>query len=431
MLVRLLVQAGNAWRRLLKSRLALSGLLLVPILLLTVAVWKGLQLRSAPAPPLHPAQPAETGSPPQPRLREVVDSFRRDETIGDALRRHGLSADFSYRLVESARPVYNLARIRAQRSFRLHFTEAGEFRDFIYAVDGDRYLTVYRSGENLVPVMKPFKFETVTEVVSGVIDDSLYNAVNHIGEGYELAGDLADIFMWDIDFYTDIRKNDSFRLLVEKLHLDGSFRRYGAILAAEISVQGKTFSAYRFEDPSGKPRYYAYTGEALSKSFLKSPLRFTRISSRFSTARRHPILKIVRPHLGVDYAAPRGTPVVAVASGKVAFAGPRGEYGRLVRLRHVRGYETMYAHLSSIEVSVGDQVAQGDLIGRVGSTGLATGPHLDFRVLQRGQFINPRQVVVPPDPPVTEALRPRFEDLRDELRARLEQASYAGIAGSR
>ena len=366
-----------------------------------------------------------------PRLQEVSGIFKKNETITDALRRHGLTFEQIQRLVQRARPVYNLARIRAQHPYRLHFTESGDFRDFIYPVDDERYLTVYSHGADLQAVMKNFRYDSIPEAVLGTIDDSLFAAVIGGGEQDQLAIDLADIFMWDVDFYTDIQKNDSFRLLVEKKYLDGQFKKYGPILAAELTVQNKTFTAYRFQDGSPKPTYYSFDGKALNKSFLKSPLRFTRISSGFSLARKHPILRIVRPHQGVDYAAPAGMPVVAVASGKVIYAGWRSDYGNLVHLRHAQGYVTMYAHLSRILVPVGAQVAQGDPIGRVGSTGLATGPHLDFRVLQRGQFINPRKVVVEPEPPVSKEGLPRFIALRDELKDRLDQVTLMGAMSSR
>jgi murein DD-endopeptidase MepM/ murein hydrolase activator NlpD len=375
--------------------------------------------------PVSPAPPALVA----PRLKEISDTFKRGETITEALQKHGLRSGEVHQLVESAHPVYNLAEIRAYQPYYLHFTEAGEFRDFVCPVDEDYYLTVYRHDDRFVPVMKAFLYETAVECVSGVIEDSLFMTIRRAGEQDQLAIDLAEIFQWDIDFYTDIQSDDSFRMLVEKKYLEGEFKKYGAILAAEFTVQNKSYSAFRFADGSNKPRYYGYDGKALNKTFLKSPLKFTRISSRFSFARRDPISKIVRPHLGVDYAAPQGTPVVAVASGKVIFAGQRGGYGNLVRLRHNRGYETLYAHLRHIEVRPGAQVNQGQLIGYVGQTGHATGPHLDFRVLERGRFRNPRQVAGPPDPPVSAGSMPHFAALRDELKSRLELSSVTGGPG--
>jgi murein DD-endopeptidase MepM/ murein hydrolase activator NlpD len=229
--------------------------------------------------------------------------------------------------------------------------------------------------------------------------------------------------MWDIDFHTDIQKGDSFRLLVEKKYLDGKFVKYGSILASEIKNDGKIFSAISFQEKGGTLGYYAADGQSLKKSFLKSPLKFARITSQFSLARLHPILKIVRPHLGVDYAAPIGTPVIAVGSGTVEFTGMRGGNGNMVRLRHSGHLETLYLHLSRIAVHAGAQVAQGEVIGYVGASGHATGPHLDFRVIQRGQFVNPTKLIVPPTPPVSSSSFPSFVAVRDELQSQLEKAS--------
>lgn len=371
-------------------------------------------------PIVAPADPPAASPREEPALREIRDRFRRNETVSEALCKHGLAPNEVRRLVDCARPLYNLARIMAEREYILHFTSAGEFRDFIYPVDEERYLTVYSHQGRLVPVMKNFLYETEIASVAGTIEDSLFMAVRRAGEQDQLALDLAAIFQWDIDFYTDLQDKDTFRLLVEKKYLDGDFRKYGAILAAEFSVGGRTFSAFRFADGDKPARYYDHEGRALNKTFLKSPLQFTRISSGFSFARRDPITRIIRPHLAVDYAAPAGTPVVAVASGRVVFAGARSGYGNLVQVRHARGYETMYAHLQSILVSPGAQVSQGQIIGRVGQTGHATGPHLDFRVLQHGKFLNPRRVAGPPEPPVPAASMARFAAWRDRLKDRMD-----------
>ena len=251
------------------------------------------------------------------------------------------------------------------------------------------------------------------------------------GEKDQLALDLADIFGSDIDFHTDLQKGDSFRVLLEKKYLDGKFSKYGSILAADFVNQQKMLTGIRFEDENGKPAYYAPDGSSLKKSFLKSPLKFGRITSRFSMARRHPILKTVRPHLGVDYAAPIGTPVQSVAVGVVTGAGYSGGNGRMVRIRHSGGYETMYLHLSRIAVKSGARVAQGECIGSVGSSGLSTGPHLDFRIRQHGRAINPAKVIFPPGAPVSTAQFARFTALRDslmdDLRLRGDDARQASI----
>jgi murein DD-endopeptidase MepM/ murein hydrolase activator NlpD len=376
------------------------------------------------------AEPAEKQDP-ESQLRQVLDKIKRNRNITDTLRDHGLPYQEIRQLVESARPVYNLAKVVAGRAYWLNYESDGSFRHFGYHVDRDRYLTVYRNGDQYVPVMKEFEFETRVEPVSGRMESSLYAAIVDAGENDGLADLMADIFMWTIDFYTDIQRGDSFRLLVEKLYLDGEFTRYGNILAADITVQGKTFTGFRFETEPGVTGYYHHDGSSLKRTFLKSPLKFTRISSRFSYARRHPILKIVRPHLGVDYAAPRGTPVVAVASGKVRRAGRNGGYGNMVRLRHIRGYETLYGHLSRIAVKAGTQVSQGQIIGYVGSTGLSSGPHLDFRVIHHGKYINPLKAVFPPRPPVPEESMGRFAEVRDRLQTQLDRINFFGELTSR
>jgi len=366
------------------------------------------------------ATTAENEAPvlsPVTEFTEVVGSFQRNQTITQVLVSEGIPVEMVHEIVDAARPVYDLAKVKAEQLYYLCFTQDGKFSNFRYPVDDERYLTVYHdAGENrMVPVMKNFRYETRLENVSAEIESSLFASVIGIGERDQLALDLADIFGSDIDFYTDLQKGDSFRVRIEKKYLDGQFSKYGAILAADFTNQQKVLTGIRFEDEHGKPAYYAPDGKALKKSFLKSPLKFGRITSRFSAARRHPILKIVRPHLGVDYAAPMGTPVQAVAAGVVTGAGRSGGNGKMVQIRHSGGYETMYLHLSRIAVKSGARVAQGEVIGNVGSTGLSTGPHLDFRIRQKGRAVNPTKVIFPPGAPVAAAQFARFSALRDKL----------------
>ena len=359
-----------------------------------------------------------------PALREIVGSFTSRQTVTQALELQGIARNVIQELIDTTRPVYNLAKVAAGRPYWLLFTSGGELHEFRYPVDDERYLTVYRDSEGFVPVLKSFPYTTRVEAVSGYIDGSLFTAVTDAGEQEIMAMELANIFTWDVDFYTDIQKGDSFRMLVEKKYLDGKFAKYGSILAASITNQGKTFFGFRFENDSGKPEYYDARGNSLKKSFLKSPLKFARISSRFTTARYHPILKIVRPHLGVDYAAPTGTPVVAVATGTVVMAGRSGQGGNTVRLRHAGGSESMYMHLSKISVRAGARVDQGEVVGLVGATGLATGPHLDFRLLQHGRFINPAKAIFPPSPPISQPHFAKFVGVRDGLQKQLRDVAF-------
>src|SRR5262249_21192743 len=251
-------------------------------------------------------------------------------------------------------------------------------------------------------------------------------AVAAAGEDDQLALDLADIFMWDVDFNTELRKGDSFRVAVEKLSLDGKFSRYGRILAAELVRGERVLQAVRFDGKQG-PGYYMPDGRPLRKAFLRSPLRFTRISSGFTSARLHPILGVVRPHFGVDFAAPIGTPVRASGDGVVTQAGVDGGYGKVVRLRHANGYETLYGHLSRIDVRVGQRLMQGAVLGAVGMTGLATGPHLDYRMIKSGAFVNPLRVQSPPADPIAADEQDEFQAARDHQLALLGPAP-AGLA---
>jgi len=272
-------------------------------------------------------------------------------------------------------------------------------RAFTYGIDEVRTLRVLRQGEELRADVLTRSLETRTAVVAGTIRSSLFGAVEAAGEDDQLALDLADVYAWDVDFNTEIQAGDSFRLAVEKQVADGAFVRYGRILAAELVRGERVLRAVRHEGGAGTG-YYDPEGRPLRKAFLRSPLRFTRISSRFSRSRLHPVLHVRRAHLGVDYAAPAGTPVSAAADGVVTTAGWLGGYGRTVKVRHANGYETLYGHLSRIDVRGGQRVAQGDRIGAVGATGIATGPHLDYRMSRNGQFVDPLRQELPPAEPV-------------------------------
>jgi murein DD-endopeptidase MepM/ murein hydrolase activator NlpD len=369
--------------------------------------------------------PSASLVPRIPEFRQVSGTFEPRQTITDAFTEQGLPVELTNRIVDSSRPIYNLAKVKAGQPYWVRFTSDGGFRDFRYPIDDERYLTVYHDValDRFVPVIKNFPFETRVEPVSAVIEASLFASILSIGEMDQLALDLADIFGSDIDFYTDIQKGDSFKVLIEKKYLNGQFTKNGAILAAAFSNNQKLLSGYRFEDENGKPAYYGPDGRSLKRSFLKSPLKFARISSRYSRARMHPILRILRPHLGIDYAAQTGTPVQAVGAGVVISAGLSGANGRMVKIRHSGGFETMYLHLSRIAVNSGVRITQGQVIGYVGSSGLSTGPHLDFRVMRHGKAINPLKVIFPPGAPVQQSLFESFAALRDKLNDELRMTN--------
>jgi murein DD-endopeptidase MepM/ murein hydrolase activator NlpD len=323
--------------------------------------------------------------------------------LNDSLKQLGVDPSSAASVVGTAQSVYDLRHVRAGNRLAVGRSVLGELRAVRYQVDADRMLWVLPQGQGGYRAeIKPIPSKTEIVGVTGEVRDSLFNAVTDAGESPELAMRLAEIFGWDLDFYTDPRVGDTFRVVVEKKTYTGSDAiSYGRILAAEYKNDGHPYQAVLFRDGAGRPAYYAADGGALQKAFLRSPLKFAApITSHFSRDRYHPILKIHRPHLGIDYAAPTGTPVQTIGNGRVIFAGRQGGAGNLVHIQHSNGYETMYMHLSRILVRNGQRVEQGARIGLVGMTGLATGPHLDFRILQHGAYRNFESLKLPPAEPI-------------------------------
>ena len=244
--------------------------------------------------------------------------------------------------------------------------------------------------------------ESRTRTVHGVIDSSLFEAVAAAGAHDQTAVNLADIFGWDIDFVLDVRQGDTFIVTYPEYYRDGVYVKDGPIEAAVFVNQGREFKAVRYTDPEGSAHYYTPDGRSLHKAFLRAPVEFTRVSSRFNSARYHPILNLIRAHKGVDYAAPEGTPVRAAGDGRVRFAGRKGGYGNVVEIEHSSSVVTVYGHLSRFArlTHVGAHVTQGVVIAYVGMTGLATGPHLHYEYRVNGVFKNPQTVNLPGANPI-------------------------------
>jgi len=255
---------------------------------------------------------------------------------------------------------------------------------------------------------RPVESEVVRVV--GEITSSLFGAVEVAGGHPDLAVRLAEIFQWDIDFFRDLRQADRFVVIVDRQTVEGEFYRYGHVFAARFVNDGRQLDAIAYPDDDGHLGYYDLNGSPLRKQFLRSPLKFSRITSRFSHRRFHPVLKKPMPHYGVDYGAPVGTPVRVTANGTVSFAGRKGGAGRMVTVRHTNGYETNYLHLRGYAKGVrrGARVAQGQVIGYVGSSGLSTGPHLDYRVKLNGRWTNPLRISSPAAAPLAEHRRARY-----------------------
>ncbi len=366
----------------------------------------------------------------RPDTATVKDRVPRNATLATLLRDLEVRTDVIATIIEKTKPVFDPRDLLAGNAYQLVRTTDGLLRDFQYEIDANRYLRVAAApGEEATTVraeIVPYEKERALISLRGEINrdaPSLYAALEQAGETSELSGQMADIFSGEIDFNTDLQLGDSFTVAFERVLREGQPVGYGTIVAAEFDNAGRRYTAILFTPPGGKPGYYDEGGRSLRRFFLASPLGFIHVTSRFSRNRLHPILKIYRPHLGIDYAAPTGSPVRAVANGWVVSAGFSGEGGRTVHLRHASGYETYYMHLSSIApgVRAGAHVNQGQLIGRVGMSGLATGPHLDYRVRKDGTFRNPATVnrSLPPGEPIPASAMPRFVVERDRALARL------------
>lgn len=331
--------------------------------------------------------------------REIADTVRKGETVAAIFEKHRLDIGDLFRMRQASASVHPLKDISAGRPYTITLDPDNNVLSLAYHINDDEILRIVRSEPGYRADKVPIEYEVRIGTLGGVVRSNIVSALPAGGPSALLAIELSDIFSWDVDFNTDFRKGDTFRILVEERWLDGAFRKYGDILAAELDVDGRLFRAYRFDtgDMGDRSDYFDDEGKSLRKAFLKAPLSYRRISSGFTKRRMHPILKIARPHLGVDYAAPAGTPVSTVGDGTVSFAGRKGPNGNLVIVRHPNGYATSYGHLARIMKGIrrGAEVRQGDLIGAVGATGLATGPHLDFRIRRNGTFLNPLTVDLP------------------------------------
>jgi murein DD-endopeptidase MepM/ murein hydrolase activator NlpD len=373
-----------------------------------------------------------------PEIEVFESRVPRHATLDSLLREYKLAPELIRAAVESAASVFNPRHLRADRPYRLVRSLDGWLREFVYEIDADRFLRIVNPDRSRPEVLDAdvllFDKDIAVVAIQGEIDSahpSLIAATDAIGERVELAMALADIFAGQIDFDSELQPGDGFEVLFEKASRAGEFAGYGNILGARFVADGKQYQAFRWTDPTtGKSAYYDESGRSLKRFFLMSPLKFEpRITSRFSRSRLHPVFHTRRAHLGVDYGARHGAPVVAVAAGTVVSAGWAGGGGKQIRLRHAGGFESYYLHLSSFASGIrrGVHVDQGQFIGRVGATGTATGPHLDFRLRKNGVFVDPvrerrRQ---PPGRPIPPAHLQAFQEARDGL---LRQISTTLVA---
>lgn len=353
-----------------------------------------------------PSGEEEGAAPGEAVIRGTVE---KGDTVIKMLA--GADSQAAQDYINAARRVFSMRAFRDGQPYVVVTDAAtGKVKRFEYEIDSRRRLVV-EGMEQPVARVEAIEYTTLLSTVNAVIDDNLFQAVADAGERPQLALRLAELFGSEINFIRDLQEGDSFAVLVEKRYREGEYKGYGRILAAHFTNKGKKFEAYLFREGNRSASYYNNKGENVRKSLLQAPLAFTRVTSRFTKNRLHPILGYTRPHEGVDYAAPTGTPVKAVGEGVVTQRGWSGGYGNQVIVRHGGGLESLYAHLSGYArgLKTGQKVRQGEVIGFVGMTGLATGPHLDFRLRQSGRFINPAKAINPRGEPVSKSAMAAFE----------------------
>ncbi len=345
-------------------------------------------------------------------------------TLAGALRGAGVDPVLVDQVARSLRPIFDFRRARSGDFYALIRDESGALLSFEYQRGrGEVYRLDRGPNGQLVAKKELAPMDRRVLQLGGVVKGSLFTSLVELGERPELVHAFTDIFLWDFDFSTQTRPGDEFRLVFEKYFDKDGFVRYGRVLAAEYRSSKRNFVAVWFEDETGRGDYFTPDGNSVRRAFLKAPVKFSRISSRYTKARLHPILRTRRPHEGVDYAAPVGTPVWSVANGKVIYVGWSGGFGRLIKVKHTNGYISYYGHLSRFAkgLRVGQSVSQKELIGYVGKTGLATGPHLDFRLQKNGRFFDPLSVKLDMGEPIAPRSRSRCNRVMEmrlsELRA--------------
>lgn len=352
-------------------------------------------------------------SPQTSALRVSEGTFESGDTLSSVLRKEGLPSSEAFQIAQALRPIFNPRKCRPGAKYELLKSSAGVIINFKYYPDARYRYTVARSSSGEFIARKgnlPVKIAVVG--LKREIKNSLYETITEAGLSPEIALSLADVFAWQIDFFTECQNGDKFKLIWEREEeYDGTIRE-GKILVAQY---GDHF-AIGFQQGKKTFQYYSLDGKSLQKKFLRSPLNYRRISSYFSHRRFHPILRYWRPHLGIDYAAPVGTPVVSIGDGKIIYKGWRKDYGRFIKIRHNSVYTSTYGHLSRFakRVKKGKWVSQGQVVGYVGVSGLTTGPHLDFRLIKNGGFINFLKLKLPPASAVKPEFRDEFQKIKTE-----------------
>ncbi len=417
-----------AWGR---ERLLLTGtaLLLLILALVVIPGWASV-LHLDAAPPLHtqpltvPPLPAaaQDAAPPPAQWHEVA--VQPGQTLSQVFAAENLTPSDLQRVLDADAGQSNLAHIKPGEQFGFLIGPQGELQALRFDRDEATRVTLDFLGATTTARVQKRPLQRVTHVAHGVIEGSLFAAGNKAGLSNAMLFELAKVFGYDIDFAQELRDGDRFSVVYDDVYRDGRFLRAGRVLAAEFVNRGRRYTAFRYELPDGTAGYFDEDGRPLRKSFLRTPVDFTRISSYFSAARMNPVLHIVRPHDGVDYAAPTGTPIFAAGDGVIRYHGWENGYGNFIVIQHNRDISTAYGHMSRFAkgLHVGSRVHQGEVIGYVGMTGIATGPHLHYEFRVDGKARNPLTVTLPRPEPLPRAQLLAFKRVITPMLAQLQQA---------
>lgn len=337
-----------------------------------------------------------------PLIQILTGEIDRNESLYLSLLKYGVPLDLVYQLTQTLSEVFDLKKSLPGDKFTLVTTQKDLLLSFEYHRGVMEKYKIENRGGELEAKKEPIQLTMMVKGIKGRVENNLWDSMIQNCDDPELILKFADVFTYEIDFLTEVKNGDEYRLIFEEYQKDGEFVKYGDILACEYISEGVPHTAIFYQGPKGEKGYYDLEGKSLKKSFLRSPLNYRRISSKFSYSRFHPIFKVYRPHLGVDYAASSGTPVVASGDGTVIFAGWKRGLGKTVEIKHSKGMITSYGHLSGIAKGIrsGARVSQKEIIGYVGRTGIATGPHLDYRLKLNGKYVNPLKMVVTPGDPI-------------------------------
>ena len=393
--------------------------------------------------PVHdPAGREFSAANPEPTIRMVSadtdeltlvtrGEIATQESLASSLLRQGISPAAIHLVSTELRKVFDFRKSRAGDGYRLTQDADGRVLDFQYSQGAEESYSLAWKGTRYVASKQTELLEPQVAKIAGVVEGSFYDAIMALGEQSSLATEFAKILAWDMDFSRHVHPGDEFSILYERMYTrspdgKGVYVHPGKILAGRYTGRSGEHTVVYYEDGNGQGAYFRPDGSGIERAFLAAPLEFSRITSRFTNARRHPILNITRPHPGIDYAAPYGTPIFSVADGVVEFRARAGASGNLVRIRHSGGYTSHYAHLSRFarDLNVGDKVRQKEIIGYVGSTGLSTGPHVCFRVKKNGQYVDPMRMAKPAGPAIEGDQIDHFRNIRDQRLADLGQGPF-------